>query len=327
MKNRELKANLLLLLATFIWGTAFIAQRVVVESIGSFAFTGIRFLLGAVSLLPVLFFMGKRSKRQAPENGKSPNERHAAWKETAKCGFILGSVLFVGASLQQIGLVDTTAGKAAFITGFYIVLVPIYGIFLKHRIYKSTWAAAVFAIAGLYLLGVNDDFTVSRGDMLVLAGSFFWAADIILIHRYSQRMDALLLSFAQYVACSLLCLTCAFIFEDVTIASIKSALIPILYGGLFSVGIAYTLQVLGQRDSRPSHAAVIFSLESVFAAAAGMLILGETMDARAYAGCMLMLAGFFVSQFGTIYGDRFKQFLSLKTGSKSDNEAIEKAGT
>ena len=312
MKNRELRANLLLLLATFIWGTAFIAQRVVAESIGSFTFTGIRFLLGGVSLLPVLFFMGKRNRRKAAEKGMEPTQKNAALKETAICGSILGSLLFVAASLQQIGLVDTTAGKAAFITGFYIVLVPIYGIFLKQRTYKCTWAAAAFAIAGLYLLGVNDDFTVSRGDILVLLGSFFWAAHIVLIHRYSQRIDALLLSFAQYMACSLLCLTCAFIFEDVTIASIKAALIPILYGGIMSVGLAYTLQALGQKDSRPSHAAVIFSLESVFAAAGGMLVLGETMDARAYAGCVLMLTGLFVSQFGSLYGDRFKQFLSLK---------------
>jgi len=211
-------------------------------------------------------------------------------------GGALGLALFAGASLQQIGLVYTTAGKAGFITGLYVIIVPLLGLFWRQQPAIGTWIGAVLATVGLYLLSVTETFTIEAGDLLVLIGAVFWAAHVLIIGWLSPRINPIKLSFFQYVACSILSLITAARIESITITSIFAAAIPILYGGLLSVGIAYTLQVIAQREAHPAHAAILLSLESVFAAIGGWLILGEIISPRGLVGCGLMLAGMLLSQ-------------------------------
>ncbi len=174
----------------------------------------------------------------------------------------------------------TTAGKAGFITGLYVIIVPILGLFWRQQPQIGTWVGAILAAFGLYFLSVTEELTIEPGDFLVLIGAFFWAAHVLIIGWLSPRINPIKLAFSQYVACSILSLITASIVEDITLSSIFLAAIPILYGGLISVGIAYTLQVVAQRDAHPAHAAILLSLEAVFAAIGGWLILGEILSAR-----------------------------------------------
>ncbi|HHT64962.1 MAG: DMT family transporter [Caldicoprobacterales bacterium] len=300
MRKMEWKASILLTLAAVIWGFAFVAQRVGIQYIGSFTFTGVRFALGAFSLLP-LIIRNKRKAEAAMQGVSEKADRKAAEIKSEglvvlRVGMTAGLILFIAASLQQIGLVETTAGKAAFITGFYIILVPALGIFLKQAVGAKTWIAAVLAIAGLYLISVEENFNISQGDFLIFLCSFFFAAHILLINKFTRKVDTLKLSFVQYLVCSVLSLVTALFVEEIHLDGIFKAAVPILYGGVFSVGIAYTLQVVGQKYARASHAAIIMSLESVFALIGGMLILQETMNWKGYAGCLFMLAGVLLSQ-------------------------------
>lgn len=281
----RLRANLLLLLAAAIWGFAFVAQRVGMDYVGPFTFNGVRFALGGLSLVPLIFVFRDASRPLADRPVGS-----------TAVGLTAGAILFVAASLQQIGLVYTTAGKAAFITCLYIVLVPIAGIFLRHRIGFATWLGSFIAVAGLYLLCVKENFTVDYGDFLELAGALFWTVHILFIDRFSRRTDTLKLAFFQFMACSALSLAAAILLEEMTVSAIRQAAAPILYGGLCSVGVAYTLQIVGQKYAPPAHAAIILSLETVFAAVGGYLILGERLGGQELLGCGLMMAGMLISQ-------------------------------
>lgn len=289
MKSKEIRAVFILLLTAAIWGFAFVAQRVGMDHVGAFTFNGIRFALGSISLLPVIYFFDRKEKS---EN----EELDADFKTTLKAGMIAGSVLFLAASFQQVGLIYTTAGKAGFITSLYIVLVPILGIFLKQKTHVTTWIGAITAAVGLYFLSINEDFTIQFGDLLQTIGAFFWASHILLIDRFVKNVDAIKLSSAQFATCSVLSLITAFIFEDVNLAGIVDALVPLLYGGIMSAGVAYTLQAVGQKHAKPSHAAIALSMEAVFAALGGMLLLNETLPLRGYLGCALMLAGMLITQ-------------------------------
>ena len=222
-------------------------------------------------------------------------------KELYLAGFLAGICLFIAATLQQIGLVETTAGKAAFITGLYIVLVPILGMLFKHKTGIFNWIGAMTAVAGLYFLSVNDHFTLSRGDFFELIGAFFWAVHILLIDYFSPRVNALKLSCMQFIVCSILSLLTAICVEKIILAGIMQASIPILYGGLLSVGVAYTLQVIGQKNADPSHAALILSLESVFAALGGFVFLNERLNTMGFVGCILMLSGMIFSQIQSFF--------------------------
>lgn len=287
MDNKRLRANFLLLLTAAIWGFAFTAQRVGSQYVGAFTFNGIRFALGSISLIPLIIYFNKKEKNN--------NIKQAAG-ETILPGILVGTLLFSGSTLQQIGLIYTTAGKASFLTGLYIVLVPVIGIFLKHKIGKSAWAGVLLAVIGLYLLSINENFTIAFGDLLQVIGAFFWAFHILTIDYFTKKVEALKLSCVQFATCSVLSLICALIFEKITVSGIVSAGVPILYGGLLSVGVAYTLQVVAQKYAKPSTAAIILSMESVFGAVGGAVILGETMSARGYIGCIFILAGILVSQ-------------------------------
>lgn len=292
MKSKEIKSVFILLLTAAIWGFAFVAQRVGMDYLGAFTYNGIRFALGSVSLLPVIYFFDKSSKKENP----SAEKEDADLKTTIKSGVIAGCILFFAASLQQVGLIYTTAAKAGFITSLYIVLVPILGIFLKQKTYPTTWIGAVTAAIGLYFLSINEGFTIQFGDLLQLIGAFFWAAHIQAIDKFVKNVNAIKLSSVQFAACSILSFIIAIIFEDINISGIYDALIPILYGGIMSVGVAYTLQAVGQRHAKPSHAAIALSMEAVFAALGGMLILDETLPLRGYLGAALMLAGMLITQ-------------------------------
>lgn len=287
-----LTSNLLLLLTAAIWGFAFVAQRVGMDYVGPFTFNGVRFALGAFSLLPVMFFF-----KEKPEDRDSTKHE---FKSVVGAGVLAGSVLFLGASLQQIGLVYTTAGKAAFITCLYIVLVPMIGIFFKQYISLTTWFGSIITIVGLYLLCVKDSFYISYGEVLELVGAFFWTIHILVIDRFSRKVDVLKLSFFQFITCSVLSLITALFIETINIETLKDALVPILYGGICSVGIAYTLQVVGQKHAQPSHAAIILSMETVFAAIGGWIILNEKLGVQELLGCAIMLVGMLLSQLNNI---------------------------
>lgn len=289
MNIKSIKADFLLLTTALIWGASFVAQRVGMDYMGPLTFNGTRFTLGAIALLPLIVHRDKKKKRNGmytPVN----------LKQILTGGAISGIVLFIGSTLQQWGVVYTTAGNAGFITGLYVVLVPIMGLFWKQKTGFGTWSGAILAVAGMYLLSVHGSLKINFGDFLVFLSAFFWAGHVLIISWISPRMDSIKLSCIQFIICSILSLIFAFALEKVTISGILSGIIPILYGGLMSVGVAYTLQVIAQKDAKPAHAAIILSLESVFAALSGCLLLGETLTTQGIIGCALMLSGMLISQ-------------------------------
>jgi drug/metabolite transporter (DMT)-like permease len=293
--SHPLRSDALLLLTAAIWGFAFVAQRASMEHIGPFTFNALRFGIGSLVLLP--FVLRRRTETASAGAPSSDGSQGVLDRKLLTSALIAGMVLFAGASLQQTGLVYTTAGKAGFITGLYVILVPLFGLLWRHRPGLGGWLGAVLAIAGLFLLSVDERLAIARGDALVLAGAFAWAAHVLLIARLSRDHPPLTLAAAQFLVCALVSTAIAVAFEHTTWAGIVSALAPILYSGLLSGGIAFTLQVVAQRTAPPAHAAIIMSLEAVFAAFGGWLVLHESLSARDLAGCALMLAGMLVSQF------------------------------
>ena len=273
-----------------IWGFAFVAQRSGMEYLGPFTFNAIRFALGGISLIPILLL---NQKRKFENNKFLPL---ISDKILLKGGIVAGIILFFGASFQQGGIVYTSAGKAGFITGLYIILVPILGLMFKQKTSSGTWIGALVAVVGLYLLSVKSDLSIDLGDLLVLASAFFWAVHVLWISKVSPKTDPIQLAFFQFMLCSVLSLIIAIFTEVSTLQNIVDATLPILYAGIVSVGIAYTLQVVAQREAHPSHAAIIMSLESVFAVIGGWIVLNESIAFRGLIGCALMLAGMIISQ-------------------------------
>jgi drug/metabolite transporter (DMT)-like permease len=299
-KDGIFKSDSLLLLTAAIWGFAFVAQRAGMEFIEPFTYNGVRFALGSVSLLPLILVLRRRSRHRSPADVPAGSSGSVTDQGRAGgvwlYGLLCGAVLFAAASLQQVGIVYTTAGKAGFITGLYVVLVPLSGLLWRQKAGWSRWTGAGLALAGLYLLSVTRGFTIARGDFLVLLSALFWTAHVQLIGWFSPRTDSLLLACIQFAVCSLFSLVVAVVGETVALEGILRAAVPILYGGLCSVGIAYTLQVIVQKTAHPAHAAIILSLEGAFAVLGGWLILGEVLSVRGLIGCLLMLTGGIVSQ-------------------------------
>ena len=286
MNRRFFTSDALLLLTAIIWGFAFVAQRVGMDYVGPFTFNGIRFALGSLVLIPFL------AKRDSLYSGRF----YGGINALVRGGGVAGAVLFAGASLQQIGLVYTTAGNAGFITGLYVVMVPILGLFWGQKTDTGTWLGALIATVGLYLLSVTGRFTIAFGDFLELLGAFFWAGHVLIIGRLSPKFHSPTLAFIQFAVCSLLSLIAAALFEEVMLSALIKATVPIAYAGALSVGVAYTLQVVGQKYAHPAHASILLSLEAVFAAVGGWLFLGEVLTPRGRLGCTLMLAGMLLSQ-------------------------------
>ena len=287
MKSKSIQANLILLIAAVIWGGGFVAQRLGMQQMGPYIFNGFRFLIGALTLIPVILFRNKSAGDQ--------NEKRDL-KKTLLIGSVAGLFLFFGATFQQLGLVYTTAGKAGFITGLYVVIVPLLGMFWGDRGSFFSWLGAIIAVVGLYFLTATRGLVTAPGDGFVVISAFFWAMHVQLIARYSPDVDAFQLSFVQSLFTSLISFVVGFFLEDFVIDQVLSAALPILYGGIISIGIAYTLQVLGQRFAKPTTAAIILSLESVFAVFWGWLILNEDLTPKIFLGSLLMLSGMMISQ-------------------------------
>lgn len=287
MNSKEYTARFVLVLTAVIWGLAFVAQRASVENIGPFAFNGIRFALGTLSLVPLLLLNKNVSNSESKKE-----ENSLLWKGGIFCGLFL----FAGSSFQQVGIVYTTAGNAGFITGLYVILVPIFGLFWHHKVNKQTWLGAIIALAGLYFLTSRQDMTFAMGDGLVLISAFFFAGHVLMIGKYAPKTNVIRLSIIQFGLASLLSLIISFFIETTTWENVRLAAIPILYGGIMSVGVAYTLQVYGQKRTHPAHAAIILCMESLFAAIGGILILHEPLTFSIALGGLLMFGGVMLSQ-------------------------------
>jgi drug/metabolite transporter (DMT)-like permease len=288
--RQHLRANLLMLVAAMIWGSAFVAQRLSLDAIGPFLFTGLRFLLGAFVVLIVWSVVRRRG--QADTQALSPSRSPKLWRD----GAMLGLLVAVSISCQQIGLQYTKVANAGFISSLYVVIVPLIGVVLRHQTGVGVWLGALLAALGMYFLSVDEHFSILYGDWLQLAGSVVISAQVVLVSRFARRHDPLALALVQFVVCGMVSLAIGLAVDPLRIADIVHAAPTILYGGALSVGVAYTIQVVAQKDAAPAHAAVIFSMEGVFAALAGWLVLGETLAPRALLGCALMLAGLIVCQ-------------------------------
>lgn len=288
--NKQLRGSISLLAATVIWGFAFIAQSVGMDLIGPFTFQFIRCILAVLFLLPCSFVL---------DLGKcSPGESAAKWKDPRlwKVGLICGSALFVAASLQQLGLLYTDAGKAGFITAMYIVLVPILGLFLKQKPPRTAFFSVLLAAVGLYLLSCMGVTEINKGDLLVLGCAMAFAVQITIIDRMAGELDGLRLNCVQSLVVALFSLPFMLLTETVDMGSILNCWGPLLFAGVLSMGIAYTLQIVGQKDLEPTAASLIMSLESVFAVLGGWWLLGERMTPWELTGCGLVFAGVVISQ-------------------------------
>lgn len=292
----HLRGSAVLLLAAFIWGTALVAQRVGMEHIGPFAFNAARFLIGAAVLLPIMVAR-KRRKENPPAGGVSGMALAAA-------GGICGLILFVTASLQQIGILYTSAGKAGFLTALYIVIVPGFELFLVRRLPWQTGGGVMVAVIGMYLLCMQETLALGKGDALVLLCAVSTAAHIVLIGRIAPRVDSVKLSCIQFAACGGLSLLVSFLFERPGWDGLLMAWVPVMYTGVLSCGVAYTLQTLGQRSVPPVVASLILSLEAVFSVMAGWFLLGERLSVREGAGCTLILAAIICVQAQDIWKKR-----------------------
>ena len=277
----------MLLAASFFWGTTFVAQILGMEGLGPYTYAAARFALG-VLFIGALWFL-YRDKR-------AEQRRAGTFRSGFRAGIPVGLAMFVGVTLQQVALLYTTAGKTAFITTVYIVLVPLAAVLLGQRVRAVQWGGAVLAFAGVYFLSAHGETTINTGDLLVLICSFFWMAQILLIDRYARAVDAIELCFMQMIICTIGSAVLAAIYESFAWGDIWGAAVPILYAGLFSCGVAYTCQILGQAYVEPTQAAILMSTEAIFAAVAGWIILGETMSGVQLLGCALLLGGALMAQ-------------------------------
>ncbi|WFA09916.1 DMT family transporter [Tissierella sp. Yu-01] len=295
MKN--IKGELLLFLTAIIWGTSFVSQKLGMNYVEPFTFGAARFLLGALILIPVILYFDNKNNEY--NNDSNDKNNKFLKKDLFVGGTICGVSLFFGASLQQIGMIYTTAGKAGFITALYIVLVPLFGLLTNKKINKLTWIGVALATIGLYFLCVNENFTIQKGDVIVLAGTLFWAIQIIAVDSYASKVSSLKLSFLQFMVAGFLSLICAFLFETPNLKTLVDCAGPILYTAIMVVGVAYTLQILGQKTTPPAIASIIMSMESLFAAISGAIFLNEVMNLREYFGCILMFAAVIITQLKT----------------------------
>lgn len=287
MRKHALRADLLMLLTAIIWGSTFIAQRLGMDSIGPFLYTGLRFILASIVLLPIILLLERRVVHQKPE---------AFNRGLLGGGLAMGLALTLGMNLQQVGLLFTSVTNSGFITGLYVILVPLLGLLIGHRTSLGIWLGAGLAVVGMFLLSVGENFQIASGDWLQLAGAFVWALHVLLVGHFASRHDALQLALVQFAVCGLISLLLALLFEPIVLSAIQAALPALLYGGLVGVCIGFTLQVVAQRDAIASHAAIIFSLEAVFAAIFGALLLGEELSLKGYFGCALMFTGMLLAQ-------------------------------
>lgn len=290
MNKFVLRQSLLLFLAAVIWGVAFVAQKEGMDYVGPFTYNGVRNILGGLVLLPCIMLLDRIRGRKPAED-----ERHGGG-QLFLGGLCCGIILFGASSFQQFGIQYTSVGKAGFITAMYILLVPLMGIFIHRKVGVKVWIGVVFAVCGLYLLCVKEGLRLELGDSLVLACAVIFTLHILVIDHFSPKVDGVRMACIQFWVCGILSMICSFVFEAPDINSILAAWMPICYGGIMSSGVAYTLQIVGQRDMNPTVASLIMSLESVVSAVAGFIILHQTMSGRELIGCCLMVVAIVLAQ-------------------------------
>lgn len=307
MSNQQ-KGNLLLLLTAFIWGSAFVAQSAGMNYIGPFTFNAARSFLGGLALIPVVLVLGRRNKASGGPEESAGNPIESVEKaaglsasvrnrRTLRGGICCGIALGAASALQQVGISMTTAGKAGFITALYIVIVPVLGIFIGKKIPKMTWLCVAIAIAGFYLLCVKEGFSVSRGDFTVLCCAVIFSIHILIIdHFVALGVDGVRMSCIQFFAAGAISLVLTLLFEEPSLHALLDARVSVLYAGILSSGLGYTLQITAQKYTDPTIATLLMSLESVFAALSGWLILHETLSPRELLGCALVFAAVILAQ-------------------------------
>ncbi len=291
MNKSTLRQSFLLLLTATIWGVAFVAQSVGMDYVGPFTFNGVRCIIGGLVLLPYIAVSERQTKKK-----EIVIDTKKARKDLVIGGLLCGFILFLASNLQQIGLQYTTVGKAGFVTAMYIVIVPLIGIFLKKKAGLRVWLAVLIAIIGLYLLCMTGGFSLQFGDILVLLCAIIFSFHIIVVDHYAPIVNGVKMSCIQFFTCGILSCILMFIFETPKITQIIAAWVSILYAGVLSCGVAYTLQIVGQKGMNPTVASLIMSLESVISVLAGWLLLGEKLSVRELLGCVLMFTAIVLVQ-------------------------------
>jgi drug/metabolite transporter (DMT)-like permease len=289
-RKKRIRGNLMLILTALIWGTGFVSQSLGMEYIGPFTFNCVRNIIASLFLIPCIWFLGKISgEKKQPMN-------EAEKKYLLKGGLYCGLALFVASSFQQIGIKYTTVGKAGFITALYVIIVPVLGIFMHKKVSAKIWVSMVIAVTGLYLLCINESISINKGDLFVLACAFAYSIHILVIDRFSPHTDGVKMSCIQFFVCGTASIIPSLIFETPVIADILRSMAPILYAAILSSGVAYTLQVVAQKDTDPVIASLILSLESVFSALSGWLVLNQKLSAKEIFGCALMFGAIILAQ-------------------------------
>ena len=300
MNKYTLRQSMLLLLTAAIWGVAFVAQSVGMDYVGPFTFNTVRSLLGGSVLIPCIVLLkrinvGSKDTAGAAEHasGDPAGQRKVLLTGGVACGVLL----CIASNLQQFGIMYTSVGKSGFITAMYIVLVPVLGIFLKKKAGIKIWCSVAIAVGGLYLLCMTDSgFSIQKGDLLLLLGAVIFSFHILTIDYFSPKVDGVKMSCIQFFTCGILSMVCMFLFEQPQIGAILQAWMPIVYAGVLSCGVAYTLQIVGQKGMNPTVASLILSMESVISVIAGWLILHQKLSGRELLGCVLMFAAIILVQ-------------------------------
>lgn len=296
--KRKSTNNFLLALTAFIWGSAFVAQSVGMDYLGPFTFNSIRCLMGGIVLIPVLLLFKRNGRKKSQEQvAEVAGAGIGSRKDLIVGGICCGLALAAGSSLQQIGLVYTTAGKAGFITALYIVIVPVMGILLGKRVGLKVWIGVVLAATGMYFLCITEGFSIAKGDFFVFLCAAAFSVHILVIDSFAPKVDGVALSCIQFFVCGILCAVPMLVSEQPQISQIMEAWVPLAYAGVLSFGVAYTLQVVAQKNTDPAVASLILSLESVFSVLAGWVILGERLSGRELFGCALVFTAVILAQF------------------------------
>lgn len=287
--NSRLRGNLMLLLTAFIWGTAFVAQSVGAGFVGPFTFICVRSILGGLVLLPVIFVLDKAGITQKPQT-------RADKKTLLTGGICCGAALAIASVVQQMGVERTTVGKAGFITALYILIVPMIGLFLKKKVGKLVWIGVGLALVGMYLLCITESFTIGFGDLLVLICSFCYSIHIMVIDHFSPKADGVRLSCIQFFTAAVISGVFMLLFETPSLEGLRGGAFPIAYAGIMSSGVAYTLQVVAQKDTDPTVASMLMSLESVFALLAGWVLLNQALSVKEMCGALLVFCAIILAQ-------------------------------
>ena len=291
MNLKQLKSNILLLIASFIWGSAFVAQSVATDAIKPFTFNMARSVIGSVVLLPVIFIFSKKDK-------KTKKAYTGTKKDLIFGGIACGSVLATASAFQQTGIsLGASSGKAGFITAMYILIVPLLGLFLKKKVGLKAWISVFLGVLGMYLLCITKEvLTISKADFCLIMCAFCFSLHIIVIDHFSPKVDCIKMSCIQFATCALISGIFMIFIETPSMSAILASWFPVLYTGAMSSGVAYTLQIVAQKDTNPVVASLLMSLESVFALLCGWVILNEVMTIREISGCLLVFSGIILSQ-------------------------------